>query len=122
MEANNGGPQSVDYRVKVLTDLSKSVNSGATLALQIQLLNYLGNVVVDPTLAISAVGLLDPNGASIPIDTPGDSFPDLGFRMNGVGVYHFNLKTQKSYRSGPYTLQIRVGDSILLVEILFTGR
>jgi hypothetical protein len=127
---NAAGPQSVNYsvgyKVCILYDPTRSVQSGSTIPLKIQLCDANNNDASTPTVVVHAVKLVqNTTSASEMIQTPGNANPDNDFRYDGTlgltGGYIFNLST-KGLGTGSYVLTFSAGTDPTAHVLVFQVR
>jgi hypothetical protein len=88
-------PYTVGYKVCLLYDPTKSVKSGATIPLKVQLCDASGADVSSASLTPHATGLtqVDTSASATVVDA-GNANPDSDFRYDStLGGYIYNLKT-----------------------------
>jgi len=104
--------QTVEYGVCPLYDQSRSVKSGATFPIKIQLCDADGNDLSSQAIVVHAVSVAAVSGFSGTPDAPGNANPDNDFRfdptLGPTGGYIFNLSTG-GLASGTYSLHFAAG-------------
>jgi hypothetical protein len=104
--------QNVEYGICPLYDQTKSVHSGATFPIKLQLCDANGNDVSAAAIIVHATSFTTVSGFSGTPDAPGNANPDNDFRfdatLGSTGGYIFNLST-RGLASGTYSLQFTAG-------------
>ncbi len=106
------------YRVCLLYDSTKAVQSGATYPIKLQLCDASGNNLSSPSLVVHATSVTQISSSiSGPVQDSGNANPDSDFRfdptLGSTGGYIFNLST-KGLATGAYNLTFTVtGDSFV---------
>ena len=95
--------QEVTYAVKLLYDPARSHKSGSTIPIKVQLLDFAGNDVSSPSIAITVSGFSPSPAPGAP---PSGHFTYMSFTQ-GPG-YQLNVKTTK-YPANTYTLSFTAG-------------
>ncbi len=104
---------SIAYKVCILYDPTRSVQSGSTIPLKLQLCDSNNADVSSTSVVVHATGLvLASTNASTVIQDSGNANPDSDFRYDSglgpTGGYIFNLSTQ-GLTTGSYTLSFIAG-------------
>jgi len=114
--------QNVEYGICVLYDQTRSVNSGATFPIRLQLCDVNGNDLSSSVIVVRATAVTAISGFSGTPDSPGDANPDNNFRFDATlgtaGGYIFNLSTG-GLASGTYRLQFTAGSDPLTHSVNF---
>jgi hypothetical protein len=97
----------VEFNVCVLYDPTRSVHSGATFPIKLELCDAHGNNMSSSGTVVHATQIASTSGFSGPADDSGNANPDNDFRFTDFG-YIFNLST-KGLASGTYMLQFNAG-------------
>ncbi|HJU12108.1 MAG TPA: hypothetical protein VJ728_14585, partial [Candidatus Binataceae bacterium] len=127
---NIGAPQSVDYtvayKVCVLYDPSRSVQSGSTIPLKIQLCDASNNDASSSSVIVHAVSLVQSStSASELVQSSGSANPDNDFRydntLGSTGGYIFNLST-RGLSTGSYALTFTAGADPTMHTLVFQVR
>lgn len=113
-----GSPQTVSLtgagiaNICPLYDQTRSVHSGATFPIKLELCDANGNDISSPSIVVHAAGFTATSGVSGPVDDSGNTNPDNDFRfdttLGSAGGYIFNLSTS-GLVSGTYSLQFTAG-------------
>jgi hypothetical protein len=113
----------VSYGVCPLYDITKAVNSGATLPIKLQLCDVAGINVSAAGIAVTTTGVTRvSDDSSGPVADSGRANPDFGFRYDAtLGGYIYNLST-KGLSSGTYRLNFKAGSDPQSHEVLFKVR
>ena len=127
--ANAASAEQVSYTVgfgiSVLYDQTKTVKSGSTIPIKLQLVDALGHNVSSATLVVHAVSLVQiATSASETVNDSGNSNPDANFRFDaslGGGGYIFNLKTT-GLPTGTYKLGFTVDSDPGVHSVQFAVR
>jgi hypothetical protein len=118
------GPDQVPtYNICPLYDQTKSVKSGATVPIKLQLCDSLGRNLSASTIVVKATSLVQiSTNAPGPVEDSGNANPDSNFRydatLGGTGGYIFNLKTT-GLASGTYKLNFTAGGDPLNYSVAF---
>ncbi len=105
---------SVAYAIGVLTDLSRSVHSGAVLPVKLELLSSKGANISVSTVTVHAISL---DGGAV--SSPGNSQPNNNFRfLSDLPGYIFNVQTT-GLASGTHTLAFTAGTDPTLHTVQF---
>jgi hypothetical protein len=127
---NTAAPGSVSYTVayKVcpLYDPTRSVQSGSTIPLKIQICDASNNDASSPSVIVHAVRLVQTNSnASEALQSAGSANPDNDFRydstLGSTGGYIFNLST-RGLSTGSYALIFAAGGDPTLHQLPFQVR
>jgi hypothetical protein len=104
--------QTVEYGVCPLFDQTRSVKSGATFPIKLQLCDANGNDLSTSAIVVHAASVTAVSGVPGTPDAPGNANPDNDFRFDATlgptGGYIFNLSTG-GLASGTYSLQFIAG-------------
>jgi len=104
--------QNVEYGVCPLFDQTRSVKSGATFPIKLQLCDTNGNDLSASVIVVHATSVTAISGVPGTLDAPGNANPDNDFRFDATlgptGGYIFNLSTG-GLASGTYSLQFTAG-------------
>jgi len=104
--------QNVEYGVCPLFDQARSVKSGATFPIKLQLCDANGKDLSSSATIVQAMAVTAVSGFSGTPDAPGNANPDNNFRFDATlgltGGYIFNLSTG-GLASGTYSLQFTAG-------------
>jgi hypothetical protein len=112
------GQASPLYSLCLLYDPNKTVQSGATVPIKLELCNNTGNDLSSPAITLHAVSLIQvTNTSSGQVNGSGRANPNNDFRFDPTlgtsGGYIFNLST-KGLSTGRYNLNFTVtGDSFI---------
>uniref|UniRef100_UPI002AD25FDC hypothetical protein n=1 Tax=Frankia sp. Cas3 TaxID=3073926 RepID=UPI002AD25FDC len=102
--------------VRVLTDLTKPVRSGATLPIQLQLVGSGGGNLWSSSITVHAIGV---DGSSV-APAPGNSQPGQDFRfVASPPGYQYNVKTT-GLSAGTHILSYVVGTDPVVHTVTFT--
>jgi hypothetical protein len=105
--------QTVEYGVCPLFDQTRSVHSGATFPIKLQLCDANGNDLSSSAIVVHATSVTAVSGSSGTPVAPGNANPDNDFRfdatLGSTGGYIFNLSTG-GLASGTYSLQFNAGN------------
>lgn len=117
---------SVTYNVCILYDPTRSVQSGATIPLKLDLCNADNADVSSPSVMVRATSLTQlSSNASLVIQDSGNANPDNDFRYDSTlgltGGYIFNLST-KGLATGSYALSFTAGTDPATHTIIFQVR
>jgi hypothetical protein len=109
--------QNVEYGICALYDQTRSVHSGATFPIKIEICDANGKDLSSSSIAVHATQVTSVSGFSGPVDDAGNANPDDNFRFDNTlgttGGYIFNLKTT-GLGPGTYSLQFTVtGDPVI---------
>jgi Bacterial Ig-like domain (group 3)/Galactose oxidase, central domain len=109
--------QGVSNGICVLYDQTRSVKSGATFPIKLQLCDANGSDVSSSAVVLHATQVTSVSGFSGPPTFPGDANPDADFRfdttLGPTGGYIFNLRTS-GLASGTYSLTFTAtGDPVV---------
>jgi hypothetical protein len=114
--------QNVEYGICPLFDQTRSVKSGATFPIKLQLCDANGNDVSSPAIVVKATSVTAVSGFSGTPDAPGNANPDNDFRfdptLGPTGGYIFNLSTG-GLASGTYSLQFIAGSDPVTHSVSF---
>ncbi len=117
--ASASGNLTVDYGSQLLFNNSKPVHAGAVLPVKVELTDASGADISSPNITVTAVGLTDANGNSVPLNAAGNANPNDLFRYDpSLGGYIFNLST-KGLAAGTYTLYYTAGNDPTLHSLTF---
>jgi hypothetical protein len=97
----------IEYNICAQYDQTRSVHSGATYPIKLELCDVNGNNVSSGNVVVHATQITATSGFSGPVDDSGNANPDNDFRFVGLG-YIFNLSTV-GLASGSYMLQFTSG-------------
>jgi hypothetical protein len=123
--AGNTAAQSVTYTVGYVInatfDQTKANKSGSTVQIKLQLLNAANVNQSSSAIVVTAVSVLHlPDNTPAPLQAPGNSNPDLTFKLEGNN-YAFGLKTT-GYAAGTYVLNFRAGSDPVIHSVQFLMR
>ncbi len=114
--------QNVEYGVCPLFDQARSVKSGATFPIKLQLCDTNGSDLSFSAIVVHATSVTAISGLSGTPDAPGNANPDNDFRFDATlgptGGYIFNLST-RGLPSGTYTLQFTAGSDPVTHSVNF---
>ncbi len=114
--------QTVEYGVCPLFDQVRSVKSGATFPIKLQLCDANGNDLSSSAIVVHATSVTAVSGFSGTPDAPGNANPDNDFRFDATlgltGGYIFNLSTG-GLASGTYSLQFTAGSDPVTHSVSF---
>lgn len=114
--------QSVEYGICPLYDQTRSVKSGATFPIKLQLCDANGNDLSSSLVVVHATSVTAVSGFSGTPDAPGNANPDNDFRfdatLGSTGGYIFNLSTG-GLASGTYSLQFTAGSDPVTHSVNF---
>ena len=114
--------QNVEYGICPLYDQTRSVHSGATFPIKLQLCDINGSDLSSPAIVVHAVSVTAVSGFSGTPDAPGNANPDNDFRFDATlgptGGYIFNLSTG-GLASGTYSLQFIAGSDPVMHSVNF---
>ncbi len=114
--------QNVEYGVCPLFDQARSVKSGATFPIKLQLCDANGNNLSTSAIVVHATSVTAVSGFSGTPDAPGNANPDNDFRFDATlgptGGYIFNLSTG-GLASGTYSLQFTAGSDPVTHSVNF---
>jgi hypothetical protein len=114
--------QDVEYGTCPLFDQTRSVKSGATFPIKLQLCDANGNDVSSSAVIVHATSVTAVSGLSGTPDAPGNANPDNDFRFDATlgsnGGYIFNLRTG-GLASGTYSLQFTAGSDPVTHSVNF---
>ncbi len=114
--------QKVEYGICPLYDQTKSVHSGATFPIKLQLCDANGNDLSSSVIVVHALSVSAVSGFSGTPDSPGNANPDNDFRfdptLGSSGGYIFNLSTG-GLASGTYNLQLIAGNDPVTHSVNF---
>jgi Bacterial Ig-like domain (group 3)/WD40-like Beta Propeller Repeat len=114
--------QTVEYGVCPLFDQTRSVKSGATFPIKLQLCDANGNDVSSSAVIVHATSVTAVSGYLGTPDAPGNANPDNDFRfdatLGSTGGYIFNLSTG-GLASGTYSLQFTAGSDPVTHSVNF---
>jgi len=103
-------------------DQTRSVKSGATFPIKLQLCDANGNDISSPAIVVHAMSVSAVSGFSGTPDAPGNANPDNDFRFDATlgptGGYIFNLSTG-GLPSGTYSLQFTAGSDPVTHSVNF---
>jgi len=107
----------VQYAICAQYDQTRSVQSGATFPIKLQICDASGNNLSSPAIVVHATAILAASGVAGPVQDSGNANPDNDFRPTGGSGqnagYIFNLSTD-GLATGTYALQFTVqGDPVL---------
>lgn len=116
----------VAYKVCVLYDPTRSVQSGSTIPLRVQLCDFNNANASSSSVVVHAISLVQVGtNASEIIQSVGDANPDNDFRYDGglgqPGGYTFNLST-KGLMTGTYVLSFTAGADPTAHQLTFQVR
>ncbi len=113
------GSLTVVYGSQLLFDNSKAVPSGAALPIKLALTNSSWTDLSSPTIAVTAMSLVGPNGNSVALKAAGNTNPNNLFGYDaGLGGYIFNLDTT-GLAAGTYTFYYKAGKDTTLHSLTF---
>ena len=114
--------QTVEYGVCPLFDPTRSVHSGATFPIKLQLCDANGNDLSSSAIVVHATSVTAVSGSSGTPVAPGNANPDNDFRfdatLGSTGGYIFNLSTG-GLASGTYSLQFTAGSDPVTHSVNF---
>jgi len=114
--------QNVEYAICPLFDQTRSVKSGATFPIKLQLCDANGNDVSSSAIVVQAMSVTSISGVPGTLDAPGNANPDNNFRFDATlgpaGGYIFNLSTG-GLASGTYSLQFTAGSDPVTHSVNF---
>jgi hypothetical protein len=114
--------QNVEYGICPLYDQTRSVHSGATFPIKLELCDANGNDVSASTIVVHATSITAVSGFSGTPDASGNANPDNDFRfdatLGATGGYIFNLST-RALASGTYNLQFTAGSDPITHSVNF---
>ena len=114
--------QNVEYGICPLYDQTRSVHSGATFPIKLQLCDANGNDLSDSAIVVQATSVAAVSGFSGTPDAPGNANPDNDFRFDPTlgtsGGYIFNLSTG-GLTPGTYSLQFIAGSNPVTHSVNF---
>ncbi len=114
--------QNVQYGICPMFDQTRSVKSGATFPIKLQLCDANGNDISSPAIVVHAMSVSAVSGFSGTPDAPGNANPDNDFRFDATlgptGGYIFNLSTG-GLPSGTYSLQFTAGSDPVTHSVNF---
>ncbi|PYS51190.1 MAG: hypothetical protein DMG13_19105 [Acidobacteria bacterium] len=116
-------PYRVIYKVCLLYDPTKAVNSGNTIPIKLYLCDATNADVSSLTMVVHAVGIQQLSGAITgPVQDSGNANPDNDFRydptLGPTGGYIFNFST-KGLPTGTYELQFTASGDPALYAVSF---
>jgi len=105
-----------------LFDQTRSVHSGATFPIKLQLCDANENDLSTPAIVVHATSVIAVSGYSGTPDTPGNANPDNDFRfdptLGSTGGYIFKLSTG-GLSSGTYSLPFIAGSDTITHSVNF---
>jgi hypothetical protein len=114
--------QNVEYGICPLYDQTRSVHSGATFPIKLQLCDADGNDLSSSAIVVHAPSVSAVSGFSGTPDSPGNANPDSDFRFDPTlganGGYIFNLSTG-GLTPGTYSLQFTAGNDPVAHSVNF---
>jgi len=114
--------QNVAYAICPLFDQARSVKSGATFPIKLQLCDANGSDLSSSAIVVHATLVTAISGFSGTPDAPGNANPDNDFRFDATlgtaGGYIFNLSTG-GLASGTYSLQFTAGSDPVTHSVNF---
>jgi len=114
--------QNVEYGICLLYDQTRSVHSGATFPIKLQLCDANGNDLSSSGIVVHATSVTAVSGYSGTPDAPGNANPDNDFRFDATlgtsGGYIFNLSTG-GLAPGTYSLQFIAGSDPITHSVNF---
>jgi hypothetical protein len=114
--------QNITYGICPLFDQTRSVRSGATFPMKLQLCDASGNDLSSSATVVHAASVTAVSGFSGTPDAPGNANPDNDFRfdptLGSTGGYIFNLSTG-GLASGTYSLQFIAGSDPVMHSVNF---
>jgi hypothetical protein len=114
--------QNVEYGICPLFDQTRSVHSGATFPIKLQLCDANGNDLSSSAIVVHATSVSAVSGSSGTPDSPGNANPDNDFRFDATlgsnGGYIFNLSTG-GLTPGTYSLQFSAGSDPITHSVNF---
>jgi hypothetical protein len=114
--------QNVTYGICPLFDQTRSVHSGATFPIKLQLCDGNGNDISSSAIIVHATSVIAVSGFSGTPDSPGNANPDTDFRFDATlgtsGGYIFNLSTG-GLAAGSYSLQFVAGSDPITHSVNF---
>jgi hypothetical protein len=114
--------QNVTYGICPMFDQTRSVHSGATFPIRLQLCDANGNDLSTSGIVVHAASVTAVSGFSGTPDAPGNANPDNDFRFDATlgptGGYIFNLSTA-GLASGTYSLQFIAGSDPVTHSVNF---
>lgn len=121
-DSEGGLTQDVEYGTWPLYDQTRSVHSGATFPIKLQLCDANGNDLSSSAILVHATSVTAVSGYSGTPDAPGNANPDNDFRfdatLGSTGGYIFNLSTG-GLASGTYSLQFTAGSDPVTHSVNF---
>jgi len=108
--------QNVQYSICVQYDQSRSVQSGATFPIKLELCDLAGNNLSASSIVVHATAVVAASGSAGPPQDSGNANPNGDFRFSGGSRqnagYIFNLRTN-GLQTGTYALQFMIsGDPV----------
>jgi hypothetical protein len=120
--SSGGLTQNVEYGICSLFDQTRSVKSGATFPVKLQLCDANGNNLSASAIVVHAMSVTAVSGFSGTPDAPGNANPDNDFRFDATlgtsGGYIFNLSTG-GLTPGTYSLQFTAGSDPVTHSVNF---
>ncbi len=114
--------QNVQYGICAQYDQSRSVQSGATFPIKLQLCDAARNNLSSSSIILHATAVVAASGISGPPQDSGNANPDNDFRFSGGSGqnsgYIFNLSTN-GLQTGTYALQFMVSGDPIPHSVLF---
>jgi len=121
-ESSGSLTQNVEYGVCPLYDQTRSVHSGATFPIKLQLCDANGNDLSSPAIVVHAMSVTAVSGYSGTADAPGNANQDNDFRfdptLGSTGGYIFNLST-RGLAPGTYSLEFIAGSDPITHSVNF---
>lgn len=109
----------VAYGTHLLFNNTTPVHSGRPLRIKLALTDASGADVSTPSIAVTATGLVDAKGNSVPLKSVGNTNPNDLFSYDPIlGGYIFNLDT-KGLAPGTYTLYYTAGNDPIKHSLTF---
>lgn len=122
LTSNGNLTQNVEYGICALYDQTKSVKSGATFPIKIQLCDASDSDVSSSAIVALVDNVTSVSGYSGDPESPGNSNPDNDFRfdstLGSTGGYVFNFKTT-GLATGTYSLQFKVTGDVVIHSVNF---
>jgi len=114
--------QNVQYAICAQYDQTRSVQSGATFPIKVELCDVAGSNLSSQSLVLHATAIIAASGIAGPVQDSGNANPDNDFRnVGGSGQnswYIFNLSTV-GLATGTYALQFAVTSDPVMHTVFF---